>query len=487
MGSASTCLNPFTLSLSKRRAGLRQALKYPIASLSFNASARDHSFSPADLLSSIAQRATALLNTGALNGFTPRQIIQRFSTFKIQFICTRGGHLWGDNKTPFAGAKVFSLIIPSAPIEMIIAEDSYDESSGKHTWAPLTQARNALFSHINEALFEIATKEREWGSSEDNSDIHDYEELLDQAREDGTMDDFKHHILLRRIDECVFKFFPVMINSREAMGDLANVEPANYLTLPIPADTPLTQVSIPALGNSYSLRANAQYISPNGVLSDMSPYLVTLPPTANYNALGIPAAQGFMNTLANMAQEDEARYVPIGDHNLLVSLTTNIDRRPNPLALFASEELRDDPKPTFSIMPLEGEDPATLQDLYFHRAVGCIVNPADRLDKYFLRLTHLWNPPEDEFNDCFFRCWANATDNYHTREGALEKRKIMNLTPTQHVPLDSLQFLSEELSEVYHVWNIVDTSESDMAIKIDGEEHIAHASKVFKEISTFNP
>lgn len=462
--------------------------KFPLATLSFNVNSRDHnSITPSSY--AIAKRLTILINTGALNGFTPRQVNSTFSRARLQLICTRGGLRGANDNNPYSGAKVFSMVIGelNMPHILFVGNDDDDEENPKIDEKKILVLQNM----IDQKILSIASKEGVWSASEDNSDIDLYErdELIARSAGREALNIFKRDILLKRVDECVVKFRP-KIENYDGMNANNNTVPAIYRTTTIDANVPIFTTPIYATGDAISLRAHPNYFAPDHPLAVLSPYIATIPDDLTIRPHHDDLVDEMNTTIRAMNTDIRVGLIPHSNLDDLDRMSDIADRIPNPSVLYGYENWSDAPTTTFAIATEEEEEVAGIVSRFFHDNIhenaGCVITPKDRLEGYFLRLNHLWAPPEDkpEFNDCFFLCWAKAVGSNYTRELALEWRKLLGLSANCLVPMKSIQNMVEEVPAILHVWNIVETTESTASIKIDNDSHTAHASKIFTEVFT---
>lgn len=415
---------------------------------------------------------TGLLATGALGGYDLSQIDTLFSRFTMTFTCTRGGHseALAQGNQILRGLQFFTWKVGPFCLRRLLKD-------------PLGEV-NDLARLILDMMDDTLDKHDRFGLSEDadNSDYPDFDTQAQAAESKGieALRKFQKDMLMRRMDQVTFKFFPR--NIRE--GTTHVLTPINYATKILEPSIRLDQLDpIPIGGNKDDVPADTRYFRLSNLYNDRTP-------GGQYrNLCSISTAE----ILATQGGATQVHYEPDveADFNHLGFLKgfTEVRQHQDYLLQPAFEETRVKDN-LIPVVPFIDPTIPDIHDVFFQPLggdhVGCKIAPKDCVDAYFTRLANFWAAPYDQDdNHCFLRCLFRAHNKPESLEEFFKIRESLGMTKDEHFNLSNLQPLATINNEVYHVWNIVKANYE--SLKDHEELSETKISQLFKKNATFTP
>lgn len=311
----------------------------------------------------------------------------------------------------------------------------------------------------------------EWGNYKDgdNSDVPEYDDLMSEKDPEELLKN-RLDIFMRRLDTVTIKFMP-----RPTVNPLAIESNVTQFRMLQVSDETLNQPPrVPRLGNAIPKKLSPALIQRN-----------------NQGTIIIEKTTSETFRMTPLIQNDEAAApwpnVPtdnlfdlVEDPPHLASIASMPKNIPSSKVLDSIYDVlpREAQKITDEVWPanhVERNPNMTLREQaeYFYsmnnatmdengsNRVGCKIGVGDELEKALARLKHLWCPPQDNTNNCFFLCIQEAMKNDHfasqVGQKYIQQAILDNMGKDDNGFTDFTiaQHIADVTGDIYHIHQIV--------------------------------
>jgi hypothetical protein len=459
------------------------------ASLSFNITSRNHNINGDYVYERTYLIARHLFRTGALAGYSKRRVLDHYARFNLTFTCSRGG---GNAQAEQHAGERLGCSYYKWAVGPFKLEDLIGDIPASQLNVMATRFKDTISEHMMRKL----ENAEDFGVSEgsDNSDIGDFIGFDEYAsRSDEARLTYRAELFRRRLDEVTIKLLPRNFLTPMAM----TVRPINYASSVIPlattrvSDMPFVEPYGDAvdaqLDNVYNEQDpdNRQFLNLNATTAQLShdkplapmaeisnTYTIIRSTTENYNNLN-EIEPGDMDTY-NWSLNVNPSSLTLNDATPFITPERPLLLDPN------SAETHN------QFFQLSGDIEFEYGSDMEERYAGCLVDPKDRLEAYFLRLTNMWAPPFDlEDNNCVPRCYFQAKGWEPTDKLIADMRDRLEMTTDEHFTPTTLRELAGLNNEVFHLWEIVKSDYAPVAEYPELKE--CKISKMFRKFDTVTP
>lgn len=131
---------------------------------------------------------------------------------------------------------------------------------------------------------------------------------------------------------------------------------------------------------------------------------------------------------------------------------------------------------------------APVEEIEEGEIVGCLIDKEKRPEAAIYRLEQLYKPPQNNKNNCFFDCLAEAHTDMNLRVVLSgDPRTHFNITHGNHLSKEELQLIANELKQSYVFHHMVKTPYNAMTLQVQQDPILSRIAQTISHDFTIQP